>query len=323
MTVDFLTGRELWSTVTDACRAAKQPVRAAIAYLGVDAPDLLPLGDGDILVTNAGRDALQSGATHPDALATFVERGVDVWSNEWLHAKVLVVGRRAFVGSANASLRSARDLIEAACVLTDPAAVRSARRFVDEMDGCEPVDDSYLAWARATWVAPKPRAQRREGRAGSGVPVPAPSDRVYVLLDAPWHPPPALDRAIEKTSQSMRRRAGPKSSFELDWTVVESSDRLRHRDGDWLVWGEPTSGGGNGLLYPPAQWIGGHEEVTNKRWWIDYWRRSTVLEPWDLHTARGAVLSRTGVRLRSHGWLRNEDAKHELFSWWGMTPEHS
>src|SRR6185312_8114473 len=52
---------------------------------------------------------------------------------ENLHAKVYVLGDRAFIGSANASQSSAHRLLEAMVSTSDPATVRRAREFVERL----------------------------------------------------------------------------------------------------------------------------------------------------------------------------------------------
>lgn len=106
------------------------PVRAAIAYVGREAPDLLPLGTGDTLVFDGSDESLAGGTTTPAALQVLFDRGVILVSVARLHAKVIVAGveeageRKTLVGSANASEHSRTSLREAA-LLTDDVEVAS------------------------------------------------------------------------------------------------------------------------------------------------------------------------------------------------------
>ncbi len=122
----FAGGSELWERITKRVNAAKCRVLAAIAYVGVDAPQLLPLEEGDILVCDAEPWRVRAGSTSADALETFFERGVRIYSHRGLHAKVVVLHQRAFVGSSNASKNSRDNLDEAILETTDTAAVRGA-----------------------------------------------------------------------------------------------------------------------------------------------------------------------------------------------------
>jgi hypothetical protein len=88
-----------------------------------------------MLVVDATEPTVKAGRTNPEALLQLINnRGVRVFTAPNLHAKVIVAGRRAFVGSTNASALSADTLIEAVASTTDPAAVASARQFV--RDNC-------------------------------------------------------------------------------------------------------------------------------------------------------------------------------------------
>ncbi len=57
---------------------------AAIAYLDLNTPLLLPLRSGDVLVVNAGAAATRALATSP---AYYLNKGAAVLSSPTLHAK--------------------------------------------------------------------------------------------------------------------------------------------------------------------------------------------------------------------------------------------
>lgn len=149
MTTRFIHGPAIWDEMTDVC-AGRSKVIAAIAFVGAQAPTLLPLQRGDLLIVNASRPALMARATNPEALATYLDRGVRVFSTAKLHAKVIVSRRRAVIGSANASANS-NQLFEAGTLTTDPELVRNAREFVLGIDRDVEVDGPFLAQARQIW----------------------------------------------------------------------------------------------------------------------------------------------------------------------------
>ncbi|RZI53567.1 MAG: phosphatidylserine/phosphatidylglycerophosphate/cardiolipin synthase family protein, partial [Pseudonocardia sp.] len=95
-------GPSPWPHITRAIRT-RGARYAAIGYLGQDAPELLPLRAGDLLVVNASKAAVRAHATSPAALAYYVNKGVRVLSSPTLHAKVIATNTRAVIGSANAS----------------------------------------------------------------------------------------------------------------------------------------------------------------------------------------------------------------------------
>ena len=90
---------------TDRARGRTRAIRtrgirhAAIAHLGQDAPTLMPLRAGDVLVVNASRAAVRAHLTSPVALAYYVDAGVRVLSSPNLHANVIATDRRAVIGS--------------------------------------------------------------------------------------------------------------------------------------------------------------------------------------------------------------------------------
>jgi len=120
----------VWPAITATIGKYRRPCLAAVAYAGLDAPKLLPLRRGSTLVVDASIAAMKSGLTHPDALRAFLERGIRIYSQQDLHAKVFVIGSKAVIGSTNASRSSAQRLIEAAVITSEASAVEDAQRFI-------------------------------------------------------------------------------------------------------------------------------------------------------------------------------------------------
>ena len=129
MSTAFIT-RDIWPQLTKAVRGSPQSCAVAVAYFGKGAGKLLPLTKGSRLVVDASEHAVAAGQTCPADLAKLVKRGVKVYSVPNLHAKVFVLGRAAYIGSANASNHSASQLVEAVIRTTETSAVRAARKFV-------------------------------------------------------------------------------------------------------------------------------------------------------------------------------------------------
>lgn len=127
MSIDF-HGGQVWSSISPVLSGSGK-YYAAIAFLGRDAVNRLPLREGDVLVVNASPSAVVGHATNPYAIENFLNRGVAVYSSERLHAKVVATQRKAIVGSANASAHSAASS-EAIVVTDDKTAVRAVREFV-------------------------------------------------------------------------------------------------------------------------------------------------------------------------------------------------
>ncbi len=130
MATRFFGDAKPWVRITKRVKETKGRVVAAIAYVARDAPDLLPLKEGDILVCDAEDASIKAGRTSAEALWKYHKRRVTIYKHRGLHAKVVVLPRAAFVGSANASFTSRHARDEAILETTESGAVQDARDFV-------------------------------------------------------------------------------------------------------------------------------------------------------------------------------------------------
>jgi hypothetical protein len=119
------------------------PSFVAVSFLSGGASERLPLKSGDLLVVRFDRAAVKSGLVSPKEILRYLNRGVEVHAIANLHAKVYVLGRTAFVGSANVSFRSEHSLVEAICESSDQRFVSACRRFVLSLRG--DLIDPYFA----------------------------------------------------------------------------------------------------------------------------------------------------------------------------------
>jgi formylmethanofuran dehydrogenase subunit D len=129
MTTRFVS-LNLWEELKNASKASKQRCAVAVAYFGQGASKQLHLPEGSRLVVDASEGTVKRGLTCPEELLKMVYKGIAVYSVPNLHAKVYVLGRTAFIGSANVSQRSSDTLIEALIRTTDANSVQAAREFV-------------------------------------------------------------------------------------------------------------------------------------------------------------------------------------------------
>ncbi len=83
---------------------------------------------GDVLVCDASRKAVACGETNPRFLMSLIEKGVQVYSCEALHAKCAVWDSVVLLGSANMSESSASRLVEIS-VLQDSQALSDQVSF--------------------------------------------------------------------------------------------------------------------------------------------------------------------------------------------------
>lgn len=219
--------REPWPAITSAVATANGRVRAAVAYFGAGSHELLPLKEGDTLVCDVSERAVKNGSTNPTALEQFVNQGVDVWSCEGLHAKVVVLPRRAFVGSANASKNSSERLFEAVIETTDTDEIRDLRAFVDDL--CvKPVDPTELERLRKFI----PKRPIPSPIARDLLELPEDLDRLEVLslTDGAWtaSETEAWERGDKKARRKPKRRY---SGFRVQ--AVSVNEPLD--EGSWVV----------------------------------------------------------------------------------------
>jgi hypothetical protein len=291
VTTTVAAGRP-WAAITEVCRK-KGPRVAAVAYLGNDAPRLLPLQRGDVLVVNASDQALLCHATSPDALQAFVDAGVAVSSSPSLHAKVLATATHAVIGSANASASSTR--LDEAVVITDSrAAVNAVRRFVRSLDDTTAVDDNFLDAARAVWAR-----GRQAGPPGAGGDLadagllPAGRFRLYLAADtSSYLQSDAEAQAVSKASRRARRGAGPAAAYYLDSFRTDAAFRV----GDVLIQ-VCDDDAGVAHLWPPVVVISGRLPVRGVRDSVQLVRGRVGLDPIPVDEA-AATLAAQGVNAR-------------------------
>lgn len=140
----FTDGR-LWEAIDDASSdCADGQRRVAVAYVGLHRPRL---GLGDTLVANTSDASMRQGSTSKGALHSFAAAGAQVFGVGRLHAKVMVFGKWAIVGSSNLSTRASQAIsIEAAVVSDSSVLVREANAFIDGLvDGLQPLTDDEIA----------------------------------------------------------------------------------------------------------------------------------------------------------------------------------
>ena len=154
----FHSKNSVWPAIRARVKVHKNQVICAIAFVGVEAPSILPLRKGDVLVCNASLSAIKQGSTSALALERYLKKGVVIYSQPRLHGKVVVLSNRAFVGSANASRHSDRDLYEAALETTNEKMVASARSFVLDLSTIfHQLSKSDIAKLRKVKVTNKPK----------------------------------------------------------------------------------------------------------------------------------------------------------------------
>jgi hypothetical protein len=138
-TTRLICGRYAWKELSPILEPYSRTVTSAIAYIGSQAAQHLPLNVGSSIVVDASDRMVRSGATDPRVLLAWVKSGVKVYSLANLHAKTILADRAsadnpAFlaVGSANASGASANRLYESIMLTDNAETIEEARTALIE-----------------------------------------------------------------------------------------------------------------------------------------------------------------------------------------------
>lgn len=154
---------DVWTRIKTLSRHQGRKL-VAVPYLGTGARKQLTMQYGDVLIVRFDAPTVQSGAVDPREILHYLKEGVDVHSVENLHAKVLVLGRTAIIGSTNISHSSEHSLIEAAVETTDTCMVKAASDFVYALRG-DTIEPQFAKRMLKLYKAPRlPRKSPQPAR---------------------------------------------------------------------------------------------------------------------------------------------------------------
>lgn len=152
-----------WHAIKEAANNSRAQI--AVPYLGENAAEMLPVTAGSVLVTRFTRDAIQAGKVDPREVVKFIRRGISVFSQADLHARIYVFARKAFIGSANVS-KASEQMVEACLETTDTKTVQASRKFVQSLnanpvtlDYAKSLIDLYPSDGEPKYVAPEKSAE--------------------------------------------------------------------------------------------------------------------------------------------------------------------
>jgi hypothetical protein len=229
--MDQILTDNVWKQVAPYARSCRRRL-AALAYVSIDTH--IRFKRGDMLVCDASDASIKAGETSAAVLSKWHKAGVRIYSRPGLHAKVLVMGTKALVGSANLSQASASRLREASLLTSRAVLVSQAKAFVHfaKSEATE-VDDDFLTHARSLKVTRKksqgPPKRRKQKKLGSRLWI----VRVHEIeSDRYANEEEYVDRAAEK----LRRITGD-DTIEPVWIRWTGHSRFRReaRAGDTVV----------------------------------------------------------------------------------------
>jgi PLD-like domain len=223
---------QVWTKITDLVKEHPGECMAAISYFGSGGSQLLPLTEGSTLIINMSEQAVKAGLTNPSEIQRLLEKGVEVHTVKNLHAKIVVIGKTALVGSANASKNSKATLIEAVMKTDQPNAAKKCKDFINSLKG-ELVTPEY---ARRLAKLYKPPNWGFPG-SGSGDPRAIPQHSPLWLVPvapANWDGKDLL--VLKKGKPIARRRLTSVKRYKIDEFMLDSNPLLKFiRDGDLIM----------------------------------------------------------------------------------------
>ena len=132
----------LWPKIVSLAKQSSRR-QIVVAYLGKGASKILPLRRGDVLVVDLSEQAVKTGQTDPREVEKYLKKGVKVYNQPNLHAKLYVFDEAVIVSSANLSIRSQNNLIEVGLLSKDRQILVRAKNFIEGL-----IDDRKLVKAK-------------------------------------------------------------------------------------------------------------------------------------------------------------------------------
>jgi hypothetical protein len=302
----------IWKQLTRAAKKSRRPSVVAVAYFGKGASKLLPLRTGSRLVVDASEAAVKGGQTCPSELETLTQRGVRVFSIPNLHAKLFVFGNRAFIGSTNASNRSANTLVEAVVMTTDLVAARAARTFVRGLCLHE-LGPEAIATLKKLYKPPRitgRRSQRRKSPDTRVAPDLPKLRMTQLRLESPPDGSEESQEAGERAARSKRKLRRTHVLEDCWWT-----GNCPIQVGDTVV-KVLTEDDGRKFVSPPGnvihtrKWRRGRQRVTFV--YLEVLNRRRILAVrLAKHLGYGAK-----KQLSRNGQIRNQDFAEKLLTAW-------
>jgi hypothetical protein len=204
----FLDRFELWGTLKSVAKTGNKPRYVAVGFVGRDAANLLPIGKGDVLVCPLTENNAKHGSVCPATLRVLQTRGVKIYLQDDLHAKVFLFGTKSIVGSPNLSKNSKNDLDEAALMTSDAKTARRLREWFEErMD--VPLTPEWLT--RCEKVYRPPEFERRIGRRNG-----RPKQSVWLVNVQPMDFPEAEKAAFRQGETKARAELEHKRGYGVE-----------------------------------------------------------------------------------------------------------
>ncbi|WP_137723545.1 phospholipase D family protein [Prescottella subtropica] len=268
-TARILAGRNIWDELTPLLAPHAATITAAVAYIGSNAAELLPLRRGSTIIVDADITTVRAGATDPNVLLTWARSGVKVYSLKNLHAKLILAEavdteHDAFTvaGSANLSASSATRLYESV-VLADGECLDEAREALIEWKrkatmltpaALEQLVDEYATERTPT----PPDADDEDGDVEDGESVPWRRPKVLHLTAAEPDIEPSEEAQAHKEKLATEYGCAGDSGYRIDMFWWDDTDRVQYDNGEHVILVEGTKSWkprSNGSVSEPGELI--------------------------------------------------------------------
>ncbi len=224
----FLGNEDTWRELRAVSRHRSHPLFIAVPFLGNGGGKLLSLKSGDVLVVALTKGNAINGSVCPAEIERLQAKGVPVFLAPRLHAKVLLCGQTAIVGSANLSQTSSTHLDEAAILTTNTSLLRHIRAWFKQRT-LEPVSPEWLAICAKVYRPPKGGF----GRAGERTTHPTEDALWLVGLKQTNHPEDEAAISQSGAARAKKMLSDP-TKFKIE-TIRWSGKITRIREGDTVI----------------------------------------------------------------------------------------
>ncbi|MEM4736461.1 MAG: phospholipase D family protein [Nitrososphaeria archaeon] len=305
----------LWPTITALARKSKHAY-VAVAYLGLGANRILPLHKGAFLVVDMSEKAVKNGQTNPYEIEKYFKKGVNLYTCANLHAKVYVFDDSVLVASANISLNSKRNLIEAGVLCRDADSKVRAIGWIKSLQ-LEPITPEYIKRCKRIYKPPKITRTTRKQKHRE---IPEFST-LWLLSVSPTNFSKPEQKLCDIKEKEAAMKVKDSRKFEVNTIRWDGNSRIakRIREGDLVVqiWNE----GKDTCVYPPSRVV----QITQYRSFdikkkpmlfihIEEPKKPNPL-PW---TRFAKKMGQIGVHISRHSQreIRQPEAKYILLGMW-------
>jgi ribosomal protein L20 len=208
----------LWPKIVSLAKQSSRR-QIVVAYLGKGASKILPLRKGNVLVVDLSEQAVKTGQTDPSEVEKYLKKGVKVYSQPNLHAKLYVFDEVVIVSSANLSTHSRNNLIEVGLLSEDKQVLSRAKNFIEGLiDNRKLVKATELKELKKLYRSPRFPAKR--------------AARNFWISRVDEE---EFDDPDNKTIEKLKRRIKHVDVKMYDITAVKSWGRCAWNEGDIVV----------------------------------------------------------------------------------------